>query len=353
MKKIGIITIQSIVNYGNRLQNYAVEQLIKQRNFSVETIRISNPVLWTKIYIKALLSRLSIKTYHNNQGKRTSNFLLFNKKYLNIKVLNSNRVSDYFSNFSYIILGGDQLWAPGNQDYGINGYRFGSMVEPNRRIPFGVSFGSDGLPKEYLLSIKPWIDQLQYLAIREKSGADIIQNITHRRANVLLDPVFGLSIHEWNKICNSFECKVKDYALSFFLNGCSKEVSKEIEKIASKRAIIDINDFNSEYSQVGPDQFIGLIKYSDIVFTDSFHCAAFAIIFNKPFVVFQRNNWDPRQITRLTNMLKIFGLEDRLYNNSNNRKNWYDIDYKTVNIILRKEVKKMEEYLDSTIGRQK
>lgn len=213
MKKIGIITIQSVVNYGNRLQNYAVEQLIKQRNFSVETIRISDPVLWTKIYIKALLSGLSIKTYSKNQGKRTRNFLLFNKKNLNIKVLNSNKVRDYFSTFSYIILGGDQLWAPGNQDYGINGYRFGSMVESDRRIPFGVSFGSDRLPKDYLLSIKPWIDQLQYLSIREKSGADIIQNISHRKADVLLDPVFGLSIYEWNKICDSFECKEKNYAL--------------------------------------------------------------------------------------------------------------------------------------------
>ena len=290
MKKIGIITIQSVVNYGNRLQNYAVEQLIKQRGFSVETIRISDPALWTKIYIKAFLSRLSIKMYNKNQGKRTNNFLLFNKRYLNIKVLNSNKARDYFSEFSYIILGGDQLWAPGNQDYGINGYRFGSMVEPNRRIPFAVSFGSDRLPKDYLLSIKPWINQLQYLSIRENSGADIIQNITHKKADVLLDPVFGLNIHEWDKICDSFECEEKNYALSFFLSDCSQEVSKEIKKIADKKALIDINDFNGKYSQVGPDRFIGLIKYSDIVFTDSFHCAAFSIIFNKPFIVFQRNN---------------------------------------------------------------
>ena len=49
-------------------------------------------------------------------------------------------------------------------------------------------------------------------------------------------------------------------------------------------------------------------------------------------------------------MLKIFGLENRLYNN--NKINWYDINYEEVNIILKEEVKKMEDYLDNTIGRQ-
>src|SRR5699024_789349 len=38
MKKVGIITLNGYKNYGNRLQNYALQEVIKQQGFEVETI---------------------------------------------------------------------------------------------------------------------------------------------------------------------------------------------------------------------------------------------------------------------------------------------------------------------------
>lgn len=38
MKKIGIITLNGYFNYGNRLQNYATEQILKSLDFKVVTI---------------------------------------------------------------------------------------------------------------------------------------------------------------------------------------------------------------------------------------------------------------------------------------------------------------------------
>ena len=39
MKRIGIITIYDEDNYGNRLQNYAVQETLKKMGFDVETIK--------------------------------------------------------------------------------------------------------------------------------------------------------------------------------------------------------------------------------------------------------------------------------------------------------------------------
>ena len=39
MKRIGIITINDNNNYGNRLQNYAVQEYLKRLGFEVETLR--------------------------------------------------------------------------------------------------------------------------------------------------------------------------------------------------------------------------------------------------------------------------------------------------------------------------
>lgn len=39
MKKIGIITLSGNYNYGNRLQNYAMQEVYKILGFEVETIQ--------------------------------------------------------------------------------------------------------------------------------------------------------------------------------------------------------------------------------------------------------------------------------------------------------------------------
>ena len=39
MKKIGIVTITELDNFGNRLQNYALQEILKRKNFEVETVR--------------------------------------------------------------------------------------------------------------------------------------------------------------------------------------------------------------------------------------------------------------------------------------------------------------------------
>ena len=42
MKKIGIITLHGYHNYGNRLQNYAVQEVLKSLQFDAETIIIQD-----------------------------------------------------------------------------------------------------------------------------------------------------------------------------------------------------------------------------------------------------------------------------------------------------------------------
>ena len=39
MKKVGILTINDDNNYGNRLQNYATQEVLKRKGLEVETIK--------------------------------------------------------------------------------------------------------------------------------------------------------------------------------------------------------------------------------------------------------------------------------------------------------------------------
>lgn len=42
LRKIGIVTLNGNVNYGNRLQNFALQETIKHYGYNVETIMIQN-----------------------------------------------------------------------------------------------------------------------------------------------------------------------------------------------------------------------------------------------------------------------------------------------------------------------
>ena len=75
--KAGIVTITNGYNYGNRLQNYAVQEALESVGISAETIwkttnvfDTENPVYLRKLYIKRFFT-LSF----NKRRKQNSEFL--------------------------------------------------------------------------------------------------------------------------------------------------------------------------------------------------------------------------------------------------------------------------------------
>ena len=82
--KAGIITITNGYNYGNRLQNYAVQSALESVGISAETIwkttnvfDTENPAYLRKLYIKRFLHYQLTK-----EEKRNLNFHRFNKNYI-------------------------------------------------------------------------------------------------------------------------------------------------------------------------------------------------------------------------------------------------------------------------------
>ena len=71
----------------------------------------------------------------------------------------------------------------------------------------------------------------------------------------------------------------------------------------------DIHDYTS-----GPREFIGLIKNAEFVITDSFHACVFSMIFEKPFVVFERNKIGEKgnMNSRIYDFLEEYHLENQL-----------------------------------------
>ena len=75
--KIGLATLYGNTNYGNRLQNYAVQEIFKNRGYETETLVCKNStpkVLLRKVY-HAVMAPLG-----NKKSKRMAEFNRFNRK---------------------------------------------------------------------------------------------------------------------------------------------------------------------------------------------------------------------------------------------------------------------------------
>lgn len=350
MKKVGIITLQGLYNYGNRLQNYAVQEIVKKYGYEAESILLEGSL---KKKIREVVSFFAEARVTNTAHYfiRFYNFWRFNHKNIRIKSfrINNTTLRKIAKRYDFLALGGDQIW---NQKYEIfgdfdqSGFQFGSAVAADKRIPFSPSFGESSIPECKKDYCRHWLIEMPHLAIREKSGADIIYDLTGKEAEVVIDPVMVLSEEDWKKVFDERKYCNQHYVLTCFLGGTDKERCSIINKIAKERPIKGVGRYEDDSAKVGPDDFLSLIYNADLICTDSFHCAAFAILFKKPFVVFDRRNCNITQMTRLWNLLELFQLKHRHASNID-FSTCEHIDYQQVDMILEKERNRYHRFLSN------
>jgi len=304
--KIGIITINDNNNYGNRLQNYAVQTFLKKQN--VDSITIKNQTLTNnkKKVILGFCKYIYIRIFKTKRKNlRLDKFKEFNK---NIR-FSKNTITPYTNiskKYDYFIAGSDQIWNP---TFGrLTDVDLLAFVKPEKRIAFSASFGISELPEQYNERVKKELKKFKAISVRENKGKEIIEKLTRRKdVEVLVDPTMLLSADDWDKVVKKPEqLKTNKYILNYFLGNLSETRKKEIERIAKDNGceIINILDKDGEFYQTGPSEFLYLEKNASLICTDSFHSCVFAILYNRPFVVFDREDRFSKDELKNRNFIK-------------------------------------------------
>lgn len=344
MKRAGIVTLFGEYNFGNRLQNYAVQQVLRKKGLEVETIK----------YI-GLEDDVPVVVNERDEI-RLNNFKKFNKyiKFANQIMYKEYDASKSFSEyFDYIVLGSDQIWNF-TFDKIFSDKALGSFVPSYKRVSFSASFGVNYAPEKntdlYNVCRNNLID-MKYISVREFAGKEIVKKLTGREdVKVLIDPTMMLENKEWENVMKRPEkLKTDKYILKSFLGNVSNKVWFELKRIADENncEIIDISDKNSPYYDVGPAEFLYLEKNAFLVATDSFHSCVFAILFSTPFVVFKRqDNQLESMYSRIETLLEKFEMRNRIFSNeitADILKN----DYSEAHKILKNEKIKVNDFLDA------
>ena len=143
----------------------------------------------------------------------------------------------------------------------------------------------------------------------------------------------------------------KKYILTYFLGNISDERKCEIKKTADKYncSVINLMDYNSKYYSCGPREFLWLERNAFLICTDSFHASVFSILFDKPFLVFKREqNGAENMMSRIDTLLSKMKLDSHVFDGKIDEDvlvHNYDNTYK----IIEEERKKSFNYLERTL----
>ncbi|WP_019230336.1 polysaccharide pyruvyl transferase family protein [Sedimentibacter sp. B4] len=352
--KVITLTTHSAHNHGAILQAYALQKFLKLNSCEAKILDyrpeyLIKPIInfdknsnFTKqliINIIAFRSRLS----------RKQKFESFTNKYLDLEQ------AEYDINGELVeidadayIVGSDQIW---NQDItrGIDANFFLRFVKKSKKISYAASFGKDSISEEFKC-ISDFLESFDHLSVREESGKKILNELGYHNVHVTLDPVFLLDINEYNGILAA--PKFENYILIYTLEN-NEEVNTLAKKIAKDKRmnIVSIGSYRNQYNSdihirdTGPEEFLGLIRNSSYVITNSFHAIAFSIIFNKQFsYVRLRNN----RGTRIENLLRLISLEGKIELDRFSEVNQI-VDYDMVNHKIDICKREAQEYLMGSI----
>ena len=356
--KIAIITLNGHKNYGNRLQNYALQKFLLKYAEKVDTIWYDNnnylpeiPSWNWKILIKCILNwkniRYNRKYYYGKNCIREYNIKKFSDKYISIRY--DFKIKDSLVNeYDYFIIGSDQVWNPYHKEN-----RFLDFVPSKKRIAYAASFGVDHIPLQKKNLFKNKLKEMAYISVREKAGANIVYKLINKKVPVLVDPTILLSKKEWEDIAEQPRWyKNEKYILTYFLGEKNELIDNIISKYNYKIInLLDINNIDIYCSKV--EEFIFLIKHAVLVCTDSFHCAVFSILMNTPFFVINRIEGNmPKTNSRINSLLELFNFKDR-YISVESRiidEEILNMDFSNVETIQSQEIERSTIYIKKALN---
>ena len=351
--KIGIVSIFDNNNLGNRLQNFALNAVLTK--FAEGALTIKNKPYHSG---KSRLARVlpfaeSVILNHVLGMHRRGNMVRFTQKFIPFTgncywydkgtagLKQSDRCDLYCA-------GSDQVWNPTIGRSGMFNYL--GFADYDRTFSYAASFGIDHIPEEYVEDVRRGLEHIKFISVREDAGKRIVEELTGRTdVYVHVDPTMLLTAEEWDKVSKKPKQKLPErYILTYFLGTVSEERKAALKNKAAELGceLVELMDKNGPYYNNGPSEFLYLIKHAAMVCTDSFHGSVFSFLYERPFVIFDREGSGENMSSRLETLCSKFGLEYCMARGNEMPELPMTPDYSEGFKVLEAERKRSEDYFE-------
>lgn len=388
--KVGIASCYYHRNYGSMLQAYATQRIIEQLGHTAVTIQCQSPITYmtqskfsyyfhkvtngdiVKTKIRQYKSKCKLKKHPEivrNIEVRNQCFDRFVEQYFKLSPVDRDRkdLERLSVSFDAVVVGSDMLWHPINVEHDY--YTLTFVPDRVKKIAYATSFGTTEIPKYQTEKYKAFLNRFQAISVREKSGLSVLKNLgINKTGTVVLDPTLLFTGTEWMEIQDEKPFLDGKYIFCYFL-GVNREHRKFAEKIKELTgykivALQHLDEFveddiafaDEALFNVGPSEFVNLIRNAQFVCTDSFHGTCFSILNHKKFFTFNRFKSDNTQSTntRIDSLLSMLKLEDRripleCVTEEISDKLQANIDYEKVEVLLAQNREKSVLYLRDSL----
>ena len=186
----------------------------------------------------------------------------------------------------------------------------------------GKQYREKLLEKYDFQRIRYWLESIDKIAVRESSGVKLIEEMGLKAVRTC-DPVFLLDEYQWEKIISHVSKNQKYILLYDFEQNCVvEEIAKEIaeEKKAQIISVFKTNIQANIYSDMGPLEFLDLVKNAEFIISNSFHATAFSIIFllhiHLSYIHDMLDTDGKRRRDKQADMWNVIVLQDRIRTSS-------------------------------------
>lgn len=378
--KIGIITYTSLhcnfTNYGTVLQAWALNKSInriltkgKQRsngNQDVILIDYCPDSMIGKNPLSPFENMWDLDEESRKQAQATlpaikDNLIKINDFYKKQFCLSQNTYTS--QNFEQIknregidkfVIGSDSIWDI--EEFGIDNVFFANIpIMSNNSIAYAPSFQDsiENFERQDWEDAKKMIrDNFISVALRDHKASKIIEEETSEKYPVVADPTLTLEVSDYSEI-ESKEPQHQSPYILYYSRRYNSDAEKMVKEIANDKnlEIVEISlraengNFNDMRYDAGIEEFLTLVKNSEIVITNSFHCMIFAILYHKDFYVYSRQHC----YGKIVELLDKLGLSSRFIDNPSKFSYQGDINYLEVDKKLDELRRYSNEYLQKAI----
>lgn len=365
----GILSLnvfQKANNWGSLLQSWALQQILDKFGVSNEIIAYKPeicrynharyPILWNfPFHVKRFMRMIvnDIREF-NTYTTRDDKFKLFiSEHYRTSEYCDSKNVEKL--NYSGYIVGSDIVW----HEAFWHGFERAYFCDyPNmrqmRNVAYAPSMQDSGFSPENEPAFQEKLKNFEYISVREPSQRAYVQRFTDKEVFCVLDPTLLLDSTDYEPLVAarsiadpymlvytvSSNDKLLEYAQSYATQHNLRIV--QIKCISEKAP--KLQDAILE-NDAGVEEWLSLIKYADVVFTNSFHACIFSIIFKKEFFATYREFGKYKVI----DLMNTLGIENYCSVDEAYQYSGAPIDYVKVYQRLEERQRSSLEYLKNAL----
>lgn len=329
MKKVCILSMQRVQNFGSLLQSYSLKKILEELGCEVHFIDIekkeqdnaatknklvnfkeeqeTNNTLLSKFkkIDRYTYNRLRNKFISKKQNEVFENFRINN---LSIKEIDNNQKYDL------CVIGSDEVFnCMSPAPWGFTSQLFGNAKQAENIITYAASCGStkySDINSEMVNIIKNAFNNISAFSSRDKNTTNFIKNLTDKLIEEHFDPVW---IGDFSKEIDKTQISIKlpkNYCIvySYYNRIYDKKEIQAILNFCKSKKLTPIafgapQKWIKHFYAVSPFELLKIFQTASFIITDTFHGTIFSEKFNGHYAVLFRES-NKNKLSDLVNKIK-------------------------------------------------